>query len=89
MLLRAIVRASSAVPFKTPADGFLDCIPGGEETVDVRPAHAEFRGNVGYGRLVMTYTTEVLLRHLLDACTHVFAICPRSDRIIHGCPQNG
>lgn len=44
-----------------PADGFLDCIPGGEETVDVRPAHAEFRGYVGYGRLVMTYTTEVLL----------------------------
>lgn len=28
----------------------------------------------------MTYTTEVLLRYLLDACTHVFAICPRTER---------
>jgi transposase len=29
-----------------PADGFIDRIPGGEETVDVRPAHAEFEGDV-------------------------------------------
>ncbi len=59
-----------------PADGFPDCIPRGEETVDVRPAHAELRGNVGNGRLVMTYTTEVLLRYLLDACTHVSLSAP-------------
>ena len=34
-----------------PADGLVDRIPGGKETVDVRRAHAEFGGDVGHRRL--------------------------------------
>jgi hypothetical protein len=29
----------------TPADGFVDCIPGGKEPINIRRAHAEFGGD--------------------------------------------
>lgn len=62
-----------------PADGLVDRIPGGKESVDVRRAHAEFGGDVGHRRLVMADPAEVLLRHLQDARARLVAVCSHSD----------
>ena len=67
-----------------PADGLIDRIPGGKETVDVRPAHAEFGGDVGHRRLMVADAAKVLLRHLQDARTHlVGSVRVRTGRFMH------
>jgi hypothetical protein len=50
----------------TPADGLVDRIPGGKETVDIRRAHAEFGGDVGHRRLVITHAAKLLFRRFQD-----------------------
>jgi hypothetical protein len=50
-----------------PADGLVDCIPGGKETVDLRPAHPELGGDVDHRRLVVADAAKVLPRHFQDA----------------------
>ena len=54
-----------------------DRIPGGEETVDVRRAYAEFGGGAGNRRLMIADAAKVLLRH--TGC--VYAPRPGSIRV--------
>jgi hypothetical protein len=72
----------------TPADGLVDRIPGGKETVDVRRAHAEFGGDVGHRSSVVTDAAKLLLRRFQYPRAHLVRISSGSDRTIHECLQN-
>ena len=61
-----------------PANGLVDRVPGGKETVNIRRAYAEFGGDVGHRCLVITDAAKVLLRH------HQDARAPRRDQFPFG-----
>jgi len=50
----------------TPADGLVDRIPGGKETVDVGRAHAELSGDVGHRGPMVTHAAKLFLRCFQD-----------------------
>jgi hypothetical protein len=52
---------------------FIYRVPRGE-AVNVRPAHAEFGGDISHRRLVVADAAKVLLRYLQDARTHLVGI---------------
>ena len=66
-----------------PADGLVDRIPGGKETVDIRRAHAEFGGDVGHRSPVVTHAAKQLLRRFQDPRARLVGIFSHSDRTIH------
>jgi hypothetical protein len=67
----------------TPADGLVDRIPGGKETVDVRRAHAEFGGDVSHRGPMVTHAAKLLLRSFQDPRAGLVEIFSHSHRTIH------
>jgi hypothetical protein len=67
----------------TPADGLVDRIPGGKETVDVGRAHAELSGDVGYRGPMVIHAAKLLIRCFQDPPAGLVGIFSRSDRTVH------
>jgi hypothetical protein len=53
---------------------FIYRVPARGEAVNVRPAHAEFGGDISHRRLVVADAAKVFLRYLQDARTHLVGI---------------